>query len=335
MNYRTVTEHFGRTFLLEAERAALAGMLVPVIKAPTWQQLHAIADAAEPGVRRALLQAVAETLDATLWAEVERYLGQGNLEAASRAIPWDQVGGRTLAEQLPPKLQAVFEQAGTAMAARLPVSVGVSFDAANPRAVEWVVGHSGNLVVEITESTRLAIRDLIEQGFTRGVDVRDTARLLRSVVGLTEAQAGAVDKFHASMIERGVSPERAVASAQRYAQQQLRLRAETIARTETMRASNEGQQELWRQADDADLLPDKARRKWIVTPDDRLCEICEALGKAKPVALEEPFKIRTPVSLEIMTPPAHPRCRCAMGLVNVGVRKAWERLQAFVRGRAV
>jgi hypothetical protein len=48
-------------------------------------------------------------------------------------------------------------------------------------------------------------------------------------------------------------------------------RAELIARTETMRASNEGQQEAWDQAVEEGLLTGNEQQEWIVTPDDRLC----------------------------------------------------------------
>jgi len=54
-------------------------------------------------------------------------------------------------------------------------------------------------------------------------------------------------------------------------------------------------------------------RVWIITPDDRLCDICEAIPTLNPdgVGLDEPFL--TPEG-PVDDPPAHPRCRCATGL---------------------
>lgn len=102
---------------------------------------------------------------------------------------------------------------------------------------------------------------------------------------------------------------------QRYYERALRHRAKNIARTETLRASNAGQQELWRQAAEQGYLkPERTRRKWIVTPDDRLCEYCKDIRVRNEdgVPLDEPFEAEDgPVDY----PPAHPSCRCATGLL--------------------
>jgi hypothetical protein len=58
-------------------------------------------------------------------------------------------------------------------------------------------------------------------------------------------------------------------------------------------------------------LPKDQKRAWIVTPDDKICDFCEALdGQA--VALDEPFV--SDEYGEVDTPPLHPQCRCTMGL---------------------
>ena len=78
-----------------------------------------------------------------------------------------------------------------------------------------------------------------------------------------------------------------------------------IARTETMRASNMGQQEAWAQAKDKGLLTGKEKKEWITTPDDRLCPVCEPMdGKKVPMADE----------FDIEGPPAHPQCRCTIAI---------------------
>lgn len=83
----------------------------------------------------------------------------------------------------------------------------------------------------------------------------------------------------------------------------------------TIRAANLGQQLLWRQAATQGLLlAERVRRSWIVTPDDKLCPLCRPLHE-QTVPLDQPFMTaRGPV----MTPPLHPRCRCALALVDAG-----------------
>jgi hypothetical protein len=96
-----------------------------------------------------------------------------------------------------------------------------------------------------------------------------------------------------------------------YERKYLRHRSETIARTEALRATNQGVQEAWRQA----ILTGKAteslvRRQWVVARDERLCAVCSPIPSMNPkrgVRMDEPFK--TPKG-PMMLPPVHPLCRC-------------------------
>ncbi len=87
-------------------------------------------------------------------------------------------------------------------------------------------------------------------------------------------------------------------------------RAEMIARTETMRASNEGQQEAWDQAVTAGLLTGNEQQEWITADDEATCPICDPMDGVT-VGLDEMFEVDGD---EIDGPPAHPNCRCTLGL---------------------
>jgi SPP1 gp7 family putative phage head morphogenesis protein len=141
---------------------------------------------------------------------------------------------------------------------------------------------------------------------------RDAIMLvLRHSIGLTPQGAQALSTFEQGMLADGVAPGVAASRASSYAERLRRQRAETIARTETLNAANAGQQALWNEAGRVGLV-DRARawKEWIVTPDDRLCVLCEQMEGAR-VRVDDEFS--TPRgSLE--HPPMHPRCRCAMGL---------------------
>jgi SPP1 gp7 family putative phage head morphogenesis protein len=150
---------------------------------------------------------------------------------------------------------------------------GWNYDTTNPNAVKWVKEHAAETIDGIDEDTRQQIRDLVEEAFTEQYDVDELASEIADVIGDDE-------------------------------------RAENIARTETMRASNEGQLEAWDQATDAGLLTGTEEKEWIVTPDDRLCPICEPM-EGETAALNEDFDVDGD---KIDAPPAHPRCRCTVGL---------------------
>lgn len=107
-----------------------------------------------------------------------------------------------------------------------------------------------------------------------------------------------------------------------YARKYRQYRARTIARTEALRATNFGVQDAWRQAIEAGSIPeDLVRRQWIVSRDERLCEICAPIPKLNPkrgVKFGQPFV--TPNGPTFL-PPIHPNCRC-----TVFIRR-WEPIQ--------
>jgi SPP1 gp7 family putative phage head morphogenesis protein len=115
----------------------------------------------------------------------------------------------------------------------------MAFDVSDPRAVQWAHDHAAELAEGISETTRQAIRDAIE-----------------------EAVAGdGIDAAYDTI-------EEAVGDADR---------AEMIARTETMTAANEGQREGWDQAVEEGLLTGDEKREWIATGDEGVCDECDAL----------------------------------------------------------
>lgn len=152
--------------------------------------------------------------------------------------------------------------------------IGFEFDVTDERAVSWIEKHGLELIDDISKTTRERLRDVLETGFEEGHTVDEMSTSIGNIID-DEA------------------------------------RAEVIARTETMTASNEGQAEAWDQAVEDGYLTGKEKQVWIVTPDDRLCPMCEALGETEPVALGESFQTEDG---EFDGPPAHPNCRCVLGL---------------------
>jgi hypothetical protein len=190
----------------------------------------------------------------------------------------------------------------------------ISLDGVNPEAVRWAERQAARLVRNVNADTRLAIRALIVAAEARGIAPRDVARRIRNIVGLLPAQVEAVVRYEARLLEQGVAPATAAKRAQRYAEAQLRVRALRIARTELASATNHGQQALWQLAKLRGVLPADTRRVWIATHDDLLDRhICLPLD-GETAGLDEPFPGGH------MVPPAHPGCRCAVGIQSVPKR---------------
>lgn len=215
----------------------------------------------------------------------------------------------------------------------------MTFDAVNPRALAYAARRAADLIVEIGPDTLAAVRELIGRGMREGIAPRVLAQSIRDSVGLHSGQVRAVDNlikdlraaqpgatvqrfppragvrdvagYRARVPKAGASEEWIQRQAERYRSMQHNLRARTIARTETLRAANEGQRELWRQGVDGGQLPATVKRVLIATPDERLRDDHEdADGQIR--GLDEPFDMGDGTT----EPGQATNCRCAQGLAT-------------------
>lgn len=175
-----------------------------------------------------------------------------------------EAGGETGLELLREKLRT----AEGLRAAANDSFTKMRFDASNPHAVRWAKKHVGELIKEISVTTRQRIAEAV----------------VRLVSG--EDHEGAFDEILAAVGDTA--------------------RADLIARTETMTATNQGQREAWGQAVDAGLLSGRERRTWIAT--EGACPLCEELD-GEVVDLDKEY------SNGGDGPPLHPNCRCTEGLI--------------------
>jgi HK97 family phage portal protein len=274
--------------------------------------IHQLADRLAPELRRDFLAAVAAMRDQIDEARLLTALQVGDVEAALQAIPTGAFTETFAAVEHTLLRGAV--QGANAAAAELEATLGVTlrFDLLNPQAVAWARQYSGQLITSVSEETRAAIRELVARAFEEGVPPASLARQIRPLIGLTRRQAQAVDTFRATLSEAGAGniDDR----VERYAEAQLRYRAVTVARTETLNSANAGLLNAWdRAVSEGYLDRERTRRIWVPTWDDRLDPVCRDIPDMNPdgVALGEPFQ--TPIG-PLMGPTAHPRCRCTMGL---------------------
>jgi hypothetical protein len=151
----------------------------------------------------------------------------------------------------------------------------VSFDRTNHAAVAAMNEARVDAIRAVTNDTRETVRSIITDGVANGDNPRVIARDVREVIGLTPAQAGYVDNFR-SELERGdwsaagsrelidgrwqrtfdrlardgteLAPAQIDTMVQRYTDNMVTWRAETIARTEGLRAAHSGYQQGFQQA---------------------------------------------------------------------------------------
>lgn len=171
-------------------------------------------------------------------------------------------------------------------------------------AAEVASKTAAKLVTAISKETEANLRNLITMAIRQGMPVYDAARAIRGMIGLNQRQGQATMNYRSRLIEMGTPIARVDRLVQRYADRQLRLRAETIARTEVMSALNQGQLQSWKQAKKDGLLGKNPKKEWSTT--DNACPICGPMD-GQQVPLEGSFGIADP--------PVHPRCRCTVNLI--------------------
>ena len=244
--------------------------------------------------------------------ELEDAIAKNNMVKAVDSVPWERLD--RLKTDLSPELQTILNQGG-AIAARamLPRGIDIAFDTTNPAAVSWVQQHAAELVTQnISPTTREAIRTLMEESFVQGITPAQTARMIRDHIGILPRHVNAVLRYREELLQR-FPLEEAERRAQRYAQQLRNFRARMIARTETIRASNQGQHELWRQAmHDGLMNREEWERIWIASD---ACEICNSLHGTR-APMDGMFLCAFNGQSYKMPPDPHPQCRCACGAVK-------------------
>lgn len=193
-----------------------------------------------------------------------------------------------------------FTLAGVSTGEFLTAEVGeiiIGFDQTNVRAVRAMQENQLRLVTNFTQQQRLSTQQALVDGVREGVNPREMARRFRDSIGLTEHQERWVRNYERSLrsldrdslsrelrdrrfdrtvrraIDKGepLSQEQIDKMVRRYRERALKLRAETIARTEALRAVHEGTEEMYKQAiESGQLSADQLIREWNTAGDEQV-----------------------------------------------------------------
>lgn len=279
-------------------------------KNPIWEPIHRAADSQIKRMSKQIIEATEETKRNINTKEMIEGVRNNDFNRIQASIPYDDYeNGIRQAED---SVQIAFNDAGQGMIIHLPPNYrGVQFESTTERARAIIQTIGADLVRQVTDETRKAIRNEIDIALKEGLGADRTARNIIDSIGLTNRQARAANNFRKKLLENGVSLDKAEAEVKKYTTRMLKYRAENIARTELMKSANSGHMEMVRQGIDQDIIPRNVMKIWIVTPDDRLCDYCMAV-EGQTVPINEPFQTPLgPVDIAWL----HCSCRCVMGLV--------------------
>lgn len=190
------------------------------------------------------------------------------------------------------------------------LQMGMEFDVRNLFAEKWFDDYTMQFANNTAEGTREGMTGLLKQAMEEGW-------------GIPNMQNNLGQMFDQWMYG-GQSP----ADFEWLSQRMPAYRLEMIARTETIRASNRGSNQLF-------AAWGVEEKEWLTTKDDRLCDWCAAMdGKIISVGgnfFDQGSQFNVQVGgvtrmlkldyEDVSTPPLHPDCRCTILPVVGAVRQ--------------
>lgn len=227
------------------------------------------------------------------------------------------------------------------------------FDVRNAAAENWISNYSSTLVTDIVNDQRTMIRNVLSEGLARGDNPRDTALHLigelgpdgvrrGGMIGLTDSQAQWVQNYadelssdrpsdalarslrdprfdsivlNAEEAGEKLSQDQIDTMVKSYKNRALQYRAEAIARSETITALHEAQNQAMNQAVNSGAIDaDAVSYIWRATNDGRTRDSHRAMDGQK-VAMGEMFVTGAGNFLEYPGDPNGPpeeviNCRC-------------------------
>lgn len=171
----------------------------------------------------------------------------------------------------------------------------------------------------LTRSKQQRLRTLIARGIDQGWSDTKMEEAIRSVVGLDDRYARAVEAYRTGLIAQGHPAGKARQAANQYAARLLRSRAQRIARTEVQKALLDAQRLMWTQQQEDGDLSRYAVRVIRLHKDERLCKVCRPLNGRR-------VSLRSGAGVEVQGvlfpgPPFHPNCRCYEEVSDQGIAK--------------
>lgn len=325
-------------------------------------KLLELVDTLAPELRRAFLAAIADITSAADLGRLARAIQAGDIEDALRAVHLDPAAFRPIDIALAKAVEA----GGMAAGEQLPLfrdegghRVVFRFNIRNPRAEMYLQTHSSELVTEIIEDQRTALRAALRAGMDEGQNPRNvaldivgridpaTGKRTGGIVGLTSVQEEYARNYRTELLSGDPASMRkalkrtlrdhrfdntvakAIEDGQpldsatvdklvgRYRASLLRLRGETIGRTEALSSIHVGQHEAYEQAIDSGTVKrDAVKKIWRATGDGRVRDTHTVLDGQK-VGINDTFLSPSGARLRFPGDPNAPageivQCRCAV-----------------------
>jgi hypothetical protein len=255
------------------------------------------AEGMDPKIARAFIAAI-ETIRTRVPAEqLARFIERRDFTSLENAFAshftsteW-QAYGKAIEQAVLAGVKATSTTQGVINGAQADFEIAVGL---NPRLEQFAITMTSTRIREIDQTTRDTIRQVLQRGVTAGDDPFAIARQIRGSIGLTRRQEAAVSNYERMLraldpealerklrdrrsdgsVGRAIANDKALTDAQirslvdRYRDRYVKYRANVIARTESARAVQGAQWELFQDMiNKGQIDARQVRRTWITTND--------------------------------------------------------------------
>lgn len=275
----------------------------------TYKKLEDLAKKMSPAVKISLSNGITAFKKRIPKDAVLNAFATGDFLAALHLIPWAKLP-EDLAGVVEP-LGLVVDKTAAIQIAKLPPNINknLRFDTENPQVLSYLTRRTGNLITSIEDDARDNVRAIIASSFKQAQTPRQLAERIKGSIGILPAHEQALANYRAGLEETDKSAKEIEKLGDAYEDRLLDYRTNTIARTETWAAINNGQLAVWREGVNQGYIEKStATKEWIV--DGNPCEICEALDGTQ-VLLDDFFMVD---GESVDGPPGHPNCFCGLEL---------------------
>lgn len=266
------------------------------------RRLRSFLDSTEPSIVRILVNTWRSQGQAITYKELREAILAGDI-SKEYLEDWIQDYNRLVIQSLRPAWLDAISAAAQEKARKYPL---FSFDPMADGVLTWAKNQAAEFVTNVTTTQIEGLRAVVQRAAVlEDISVDELAQTIRPMIGLTKPQTMANMRYYETLRAHGTSAKRARELSAKYAAQQHRYRAYSIARTELADAYNQGAYEGTKQAQAAGYMG-RSTATWDAAEDERMCPTCGALH-GKTVDLDVGFNLPNGRKF----PPAHPGCRCA------------------------
>lgn len=278
-------------------------------------RLERLLEGVEGMVKRAFVEFLRSARSDEVYRAVANALERRDFEAALRIVDSFVVRFSNVIPRAFQRAARLEMENSETMLKPLAGAVAISFDPAAPAAASLMRRQQLQFVRDFSSEQRRATALALGEALAVGAGPREAARAFRDSIGLTARQERAAlnyerllregnsealsrdardrrfDRTVRSAIRSGepLSPAQIDRMGSRYRERYITMRAETIARTESVRVTSLARKEAFRQTiDDLGLDRTKIRRVWNATLDKRTRDSHIEMD-GQEVLIDEPF----------------------------------------------